>query len=228
MKTLTLASGLTLGLACSSTGSTLNEDPERYQDSALDTGSGEAGDTAETSFSGASWFGLEGSLVFEEQRTTASLTVHFYAEDDTTTPLCSADTDTVQLIGFDITPDPTVHYWANTRALQTLADSPCLDSDRLPDGDIQLGIGELHSSLLPIMESKGLGDIAGDSTTRGGYIGFNQSAPSEQAPGTALVLGYATADTDEANEMPDNSQATNLFGLFLFPLEDLETDTGGD
>ena len=227
MKPLILASGALLCTACSSTGPTGGGSPDRVNDSALDSGSSKPDDTEQPSILEASWFGLEGVLLLDEAEPTVALTVHFYADEQTSTPLCSVETETVDLVAHEFTPDSTVSYWANTGALLTLSGEPCPDSARLPRGEIQLGIGTLHSALIPILEAQGLGDIAINPDTSGSYIGFNTTSPTEQDPGTAFVLGYALNETDETSQLSDSPGPISLHGLFLFPLEEFAQDTGG-
>lgn len=226
MKPLTLANAVLLGAACSSTGSTGRANPDQVVDSALDSGSSEADDTEQPDSVDASWFGIEGTLILDEANPTVALTVHFYEDEPTGVPICSAESEAVGLVAHELTPDPTVHYWANTQALLSLTEEACPDIPRLPQSEIQLGLGTLHSELIPILEAQGLGDIAASSDTLGSYIGFNGSSPTEQNPGTAFVLGYALNEIDESGQLLRLSGTVRLHGLFLFPLEDLDTETG--
>ena len=226
MKTSTLVCAVVLNAACSSTNSSRYDLPGGTPDTTVDTSAQEPEDTGYIPAAGASWFGLEGEIRFEETGNTLSLKVHFYEDGQTETPLCSVDTDFLGLVAHDLTPDPTVHYWANTRALLTLDGSTCFDSTRLPEGELQIGLGELHSAVLPILEAKGLGEIAQSSKTMGSYVGFNETAPTDQNPGSAFVLGYALPESEEGDQLEDSSTTVKLHGLFLFPLTETEIDTG--
>ena len=226
MKTLTLVCSVALVTACSSTNSSRDSLPEGLPDSTLDSAAQEPDDSGYLPTEGASWFGVEGAVHYEAAETTVTLTVHFYEDQETSNPICSASTEPVRLVSYDLTPDPTVHYWASTRALQTLDGSLCFDSTRLPQVEVQLGFGELHAAVLPILEANGLGDVAVNPDARGSYIGFNETPPTEQDLGTAFVLGYALSETDELNNPEGTPPSTVIRGLFLFPLSELESDTG--
>ena len=229
MKAMIRAAGLGLIAGCASNGSPTSDDAPGFLDSTADTSSSENSDTGENTLEPAAWYGLEGKLSFDDagERTTAALTVHFYTAEEINEPLCSTSLEPALLEPHQATPDPSVYFWANTNALETVGTSTCQDGERLPQGTIQLGIGELHDVVLPILAEKGLSDLASSEGTLGTYVGFNTDPPTEDAPGTALVLGYATGETDPANSLEDLlSRELDLQGIFLFPLQEIETDTG--
>ncbi len=229
MKAIIRAAGLGLLAACASNGSPTSDDAPGLLDSTADTSSSENSDTGDPAIEPAAWYGLEGKLSFDDagERTTVALTVHFYTAEETNEPLCSATLEPTLLEPHKATPDPSVYYWASTAVLETVGTSSCQDGERLPQGAIQLGIGELHDVLLPILAEKGLSHLADSEGVFGSYLGFNTEAPTEEVPGTALVLGYATGESGEANSLEDLLAAElQLQGIFLFPLQSLQLDTG--
>ena len=228
---LSISTGsLALLMACSANVIPDNPGSKTGTDTAADSAASEPEDTSTIPPNGpAAWYGIDGVISSSDTNLSATLSVHFFSENHSDGPLCTMTTEASGLDQHEFTPDPTILYWASSRAFAQADTSTCIDADRLPL-NLQLGIGSLHNSLIPILVDQGLEELTTDSGMYGAYIGFESEAPTADTQGTAFVLGYATLD----NQDPDSdgisidnlSGKLSVNGVFLFPLASVDEDTG--
>jgi hypothetical protein len=157
--------------------------------------------------------------------------VTLYEADLTLGPICTLEHKAEDLALLAISPDDSIVFWWDSPAAELEEDEPCAEADRLPKA-LQLGLGRLHSSLLPFLTEQGMEAVSPADGVYGAYIGFNTEPSTDEAPGTAFVLGYAQLDMSGTGAQPEPSADPSLGvfaieGIFLFPLAP-ESDTGID
>jgi hypothetical protein len=121
------------------------------------------------------------------------------------------------------TPDDSILIWWEGAGLYSGETSQCDGMDRLPK-NLQIGLGNIHESLLPFISAAGLDESNTAQELYGAYIGFNPTPSSPETPGTAFVLGYAQRVETNPDTAPMSGDFS-LQGVFLFPLE-AASDTG--
>jgi len=219
---------LSLVLACSSKGAGPPGGDEDTSSEPSDTSGENDTDTSDEANHGpAEWFGIEGEVKLTTDSSSSSLVVHFYADDTTLGPVCSFQVDEESLTTKELSPDETIRFWWRSEAFESDERGDCEDSERLPP-NLQLGVGRLHASVLPYLTAEGMEAVSVADGVYGSYIGFNESEPTEDDPGTAFVLGYANQELSgsETELGPDPTPGNfQIHGIFLFPLVP-EADTG--
>ena len=214
--------------ACSSTLNRGNDDTETSPTQGYDSGVDDSEDTANEPDAGpAYWFGVRGDIALSNRQAEVRIDWMFYPEDASGEVLCTTESSEKSIVLQANSPDPSIpHWWSIERPTSGTCSADIL---RLPPF-IQVGLGSIHESILPHLATDGIENPTPSEGFFGSYIGFNESESSETLPGTAFVLGYAKHQqpTPQDSERPPDSGAFSLEGVFLFPLQSTEGDTGED
>jgi hypothetical protein len=221
-------SSLFLVCACSSTLNQGTEDTQATPSNSQDSGGVTDNDTAtETDAGPAYWFGVRGDVAISSGQVELKINLAFYPEEHGNGPVCTAEVSEKNLVLQEGSPDPSIaHWWSPSR----FASDSCREEFARMPLFLQLGLGDLHDSLLPHLTAKGIESPVPSQGYFGSYIGFNESESTEAVPGTAFVLGYAKnqASQPPGDESLPESGAFSIEGIFLFPLQSAEGDTGAD
>jgi hypothetical protein len=226
MRLFLLTPTLILWAACASNGGSRTNAPNDSPVGPNDSGSKENNDTStELAQKASVWYGLSASLKVTDLSVEANFTLNFYTDLVSDGPACSVEINDKEQAKQPYTPDESIVVWWESSGLYSSESSQCDGLVRLPK-NLQIGLGQIHESLLPFLSAAGLDNTDESKELYGAYIGFNPNPSSADTPGTAYVLGYAqrngaSSDTDAL------SGEFSLQGVFLFPL-DPETDTVSD
>jgi hypothetical protein len=228
MRLSLLTPTLILWAACASNGGSRTDARNNSPVDDNDSGSSEAKDTSTEPAQKASvWYGLSASLEVTDLSVEADFTLKFYTDLVSDGPACSVEITDKEQAKQPYTPDESIVAWWESSGLYSSESSQCDGMDRLPK-NLQIGLGQIHESLLPFLSAAGLDNTDESKELYGAYIGFNPSPSSADTPGTAFVLGYAQ-QTGASSDTDALSGDFSLQGVFLFPLDpvpDTVSDTG--
>jgi hypothetical protein len=225
MRLFLLTPGLCLWLGCAAPGSGKSNQPSDTSQGGNDTGNSETSDTAtDQDQAPPVWFGLNAELQLTDSNASAKYELNFYPEAIDEGPTCTLSFQAEKQALQAHTPDASIVAWWDLPALDLSQPDGCEGIQGLAK-NIQLGLGPLHSALLPYLSENGV-DTTNTQDIAGAYIGFNENPSIEDEPGTAYVLGYAQSGQTEASAewIPGSFSLT---GVFLFPIAQA-TDTGLD
>lgn len=226
MRLFLLTPTLILWAACASNGGSRTDNPNNSPVYQNDSGSKEDNDTSTSQEQKTSvWYGLSASLEVTDRSVEANFTLKFYTDLVSDGPACSVEITDKEQARQPYTPDESIVFWWESSGLYSSESSQCDGMDRLPK-NLQIGLGQIHESLLPFLSAAGFDNADESKELYGAYIGFNPSPSSADTPGTAFVLGYAQ-QTSASSDTDVLSGDFSLQGVFLFPL-DPETDTAPD
>jgi hypothetical protein len=224
MRLFLLTPAIAFGVACSVANGGLNQ-PSDSNPANNDTGSGESPDTGDDADQDPhQWVGFDAVIHLTETHASATVQLNFYPDAVDEGPSCTLAIEMKNQALQASTPDESVLAWWDNPALSADQRSACEGAARLPN-PIQLGLGQLHTALLPYLSEAGV-DAENTKDYAGAYIGFNASEASADQPGTAFLLGYAQSEAAESTGAWI-SGSFSLKGVFLFPLNE-STDTGFD
>ncbi len=225
MRLFLLTPAICLWVGCAASGNNKYGETSDTSQAGNDSGSSGVNDTADEAEQAPHvWFGINAELDLTESNASAHYELNFYPESIEEGPTCTLSFQSEEQKLQTHTPDASIVAWWNLPDLDLSQPDGCEGTQGLAK-NIQLGLGQLHSALLPYLAEDGL-DTANTNHIAGTYSGFNENPSIEDDPGTAYVLGYAQSDQTDATAdwIPGGFSLT---GVFLFPIEQ-STDTGLD
>jgi hypothetical protein len=225
MRLFLLTPAVCLWIGCAASGSGKYGEPRDSSQENDDTSASGPSDTANDQEQAPHvWFSINAELELTESQANALYDLNFYPEAIEEGPTCTLSFQATKQTLQTHTPDESIIAWWNLPDLDLSQPDGCEGSHGLAK-NIQLGLGQLHSALLPSLSENGV-DTTDTKNIGGAYIGFNENPPSEDEPGTAYVLGYAQSDQTDTNA-ESALGSFSLTGVFLFPIAQA-TDTGLD